>query len=98
MIQDTKELGQGSKLAVQSQELRPQGSLEFSCGSLKFLQGAQRCTGFYRWYSTFKQLYKLQLSSLEKENLISSPERLVKMKTQVLASVVQVALTPSNHF
>ena len=23
------------------------GSLEFSCGSLKFLQGAQRCTGFY---------------------------------------------------
>ena len=23
------------------------GSLEFSCGSLKFLQGAQICTGFY---------------------------------------------------
>ena len=23
------------------------GSLEFSCGSLKFLPGAQRCTGFY---------------------------------------------------
>ena len=26
---------------------RAQGSLEFSCGSLEFLQGAKRCTSFY---------------------------------------------------
>ena len=34
---------QGSKLWV----LGAKGSLEFSSSSLKFLQGAQRCTGFY---------------------------------------------------
>ena len=39
----------------------------------------------------------MQLSSLEKENLISSPEGIGIMRTQVLDSVVQVELTPSNH-
>ena len=43
-----------------------QGSLEWPCGSLKFLQGAQRCIV---WYT--KHLRKKQLGSLEKI-LISS--------------------------
>ena len=48
-----------------------QGSLEIFCGSLKFLQGAQRYTGFYAQHLqvAFKDAIRLPW-----KNLISSPE------------------------
>ena len=45
-----------------------QGFLEFSCGYLKFLQGAKKCTGFYT-----QNLLKMPLGPLEK-HFTSSPE------------------------
>ena len=54
-------------------DLGAQGSLKISCTSLKFLQGAQRSTGFYTQHHTLKLLSKMQLGSLGRKALISSP-------------------------
>ena len=49
-----------------------QGSLDFPYDSLKFLQGAQRCTGFYTHH--LKVAFKDAIGLPEKEtHLISSP-------------------------
>ena len=47
-----------------------QGSIDFSWGSLKFLQGAKDVLVYIR--NTFTYLLKMQLGSLKKD-LISSP-------------------------
>ena len=56
--------------------LGAEGSLEFSSGSLKFLQGALKCTGFYTQHlqhlSEDDEDAKMRLGPLEKI-LISTP-------------------------